>query len=159
MTSASLWADLFERALKDRQRKQEGKTVISYEDIEPETTPFGTVRWYMHPALEEVVDRSFYFFELEIPPGSRSGKLRHQGNIVHLVVQGRGYTELDGVRHDWDPLDVIAVPPRPDGVVFQHFNHGEEPVRMLVTFPNFDSPLGPELGVAMDVLEPCPEAG
>jgi gentisate 1,2-dioxygenase len=157
-TGAELWEDLFRRALDERRRKGNGRTVISYDDLEAETTPFGLVRWYLHPLVEDAVDRSLYFFELEIPADSRSGMLRHQGNLVHLVVQGHGYTVLNGERHDWEDLDVIAVAPRPDGVVLQHFNEGSRPVRMLVTFPNFDSALGPELGVAMEVIEPCPES-
>jgi hypothetical protein len=115
------------------------------------------VRWYLHNDLADPVTRALYFFELEIPAGSRSGLLRHQGGIVHLVVAGSGYTEYDGGRHEWTKRDVIAMPVRPEGVTFRHVNDGTGPARMVVAWPNLDSALGAEAGVAMDVLEPAPE--
>lgn len=156
-TGAPLWDSYITRAREERARKQEGRSIVSRDELSPELSPLGLLRWYMHPDIEDVVDRALYFFELEIPPGSRSGKLFHQGGIVHLIVEGQGHTVFDGEKYDWEELDVVAIPPKVFGVNIQHFNDGDKPVRMVVTFPNFDSPIGPELGVAMDVVEACPE--
>lgn len=153
----TLWDSYIRRSREERTRKQTGQSVVSRDELEPELTPFGFLRWYMHPDLEHVVDRALYFFELEIPGASRSGKLRHQGGLVHLVVEGHGHTIFRDERYDWEALDVIAIPPDKDGVTFQHFNDGSTPSRLVVAFPNYDSPLGPELGVDMDVVEPAPE--
>ena len=103
------------------------------------------------------VTKALYFCELEIPAGSRSGRLRHQGGMVNLVVQGSGYTRLDDVDHEWEQRDVIALPVRPDGVLFQHFNNGTGVARLVFAWPNLDSAFGPGAGVAMEVLEPAPE--
>lgn len=153
----TLWDDYIGRARAERDRKHNGRSVVSRDELTAELTPLGYLRWYMHPAIPDVVDQALYFAELEIPAGSRSGKLFHQGGIVHLVVEGHGHTVLDGQEHAWESFDVIAIPARLDGVSIQHFNDGPGPVRMVLTFPNYDSALGPELGVAMDVPEPCPE--
>ena len=43
------------------------------------------------------------------------------------------------------------------GSPIQHVNTGSVPVRMITAFPNFDSALGSEMGVALEVLSPAPE--
>jgi hypothetical protein len=141
----------------ERARVETGRNTVRRDEITPEVTPFGLLRWYLHNDLEAPVTHSLYFCELEIPVGSRSGRLRHQGGVVHLVVQGSGHTLFDGEEHEWAARDVVALPVRPDGVTFQHVNTGTGPVRMVVAWPNLDSSIGPEGGVAMEILEPAPE--
>lgn len=153
----TLWGALTRRAVDEREAVAAGRSTVDRASLEPEVTPFGVLRWYLHGDLMEPVTRSLYVCELEIPRGSRSGRLRHQGGIVHLVVEGRGYTIFDGAEHAWEKGDVIAIPTRPDGMEFQHVNDGAGPVRMVMAWPNFDSALGPEAGVAMEVLDPAPE--
>ena len=153
----TLWDSILRRAGVERGLAEAGSTTIRRSDLPAEQTPFGLLRWYLHSDLEEPVTRALYFCELEIPPGSRSGLLRHQGGMVHLVVQGSGYTHFDGAKHGWTKRDVIAMPIRPEGVTFQHVNDGTGPVRMVIAWPNLDSALGPEAGVQMAVLEPAPE--
>lgn len=153
---STLFEDLFERARQERDRKAQATSVVARDDLAPELTPFGELRWYLHSRLDEPVAQALYFMELTIPVGSRSGKLRHQGGVINLGVARSGHTDLNGMTHEWAARDVIAIPTIPQGVVFQHVNTGDEPVRMIVSFPN-DSALGPELGVELDILEPVPE--
>jgi hypothetical protein len=153
----SLWDNLIRRSISERERVASGRTTVRRKELQPELTPFGILRWYLHNELADPVTHSLYFCELEIPVGSRSGRLQHQGGLVHLVVQGSGHTLFDGDEHEWAARDVIALPVRPDGVVFQHVNTGTGPVRMVIAWPNLDSAIGPEGGVAMQVLEPAPE--
>jgi quercetin dioxygenase-like cupin family protein len=154
---STLFDKLFEVSLAERTRRADGKDLITREELVPETNQMGIMRWYLHPDLVEPSTRAIYFHELEIPEGSRSGKIRSPGNIVHLVVEGSGHTVVDGVRHDWETGDVIVIPILEDGVVYQHFNDTAGTVRILVTWPNFDSALTPEGGVDMEILEPAPE--
>lgn len=157
MAAETLWESQQRRAHEERERVRTGKTVIRRADLPVESTPLGRLRWYLHGDLLEPVSRALYFFELEIPVGSRSGKLLHQGGIVNLVVEGSGETEFQGTRHSWERGDVIALPVQPKGVVFQHFNTGEGRVRLVVAYPNLDTAIGPDGGVQMTVLEPAPE--
>ena len=101
MEPDTLWGNLLVRAGVERNRVRDGRTTVSRDEAKEEMTPFGRLRWYLHGDLEEPVTRALYFCELEIPAGSRSGKLHHQGGIVHLVVQGMGYTEYEGERQQW----------------------------------------------------------
>ena len=52
------------------------------------------------------------FFQQEIPPGSRSGRLKFQGGQVIMILEGRGYTLVDGVKHTWEAGDVLNLPLR-----------------------------------------------
>lgn len=51
-----------------------------------------------------------------------SGRHRHQGGYSLFVLEGKGYTTVDGVRHDWEEGDLILLPIKPGGVEHQHFN-------------------------------------
>jgi hypothetical protein len=152
-----LWDHFVGLHRAELERKVKAECVIARDKLEPEHTPLGCVRWYMHPLLEEPVSHAMYFLELEVPAGSRSGRLRHQGSIVNLVVEGEGYTMVEGVRYDWVTEDVVAIPPKPDGVEFQHFASDGQVARIVIAWPNFDSSLGSGLGVDLAVLEPAPD--
>jgi gentisate 1,2-dioxygenase len=152
-----LWESMMRAAEAERRRKARARPVISRTELDAEMTPFGLVRWYLHPALDQPMIKTLYFFELEIPAGSRSGRLRHQGGIAHLVVEGSGFTDFDGQHYEWERLDVIGLPAHPGGITFQHFNTGSGRARLLTTWPNMDGSLGPDLGARIEVLEPAPE--
>ena len=153
----TLFDQLLAQAQADRVRAINGIKHLTRDDTTEELNPMGHMRWYLHENLKEPTTSSLYFYELEIPEGSQSGKLRCQGGIVHFVRKGEGHTVVDGVVHEWEGGDLIGLPLKEDGVVYQHFNTGPGTVRMLVAWPNLDSALGAEGGVAMTVLEPCPE--
>jgi quercetin dioxygenase-like cupin family protein len=153
----TLWSKYMQRADGEIARVQAGRNLITRDECPRELTELGWVRWYLNPDLDEPTVRSLYRFELEIAPGSRSGRWFHQGGVIHYVLEGEGYTVVDGAQHDWEVDDVIAIPVRVEGITFQHFNTGTTPVRLLVTLANLDSAIGPAGGVAMSVTEPAPE--
>ncbi len=68
-------------------------------------------------------------FHQQIPV--RSGKHRHQGGLAIFVVEGEGYTIVDGVKHPWKAGDLILLPIKPDGVEHQHFNTYPKPSRWM----------------------------
>ena len=157
MAEQTLYDLTFADSRAERDRRAQARNLIGREDCEPELNRMGTMRWYLHPHLETPSTRALYFHELEIPQGSNSGKLYCQGGLIHFVLVGSGHTVLDGRAHEWEEGDVIAIPIKESGVTYQHFNTGVGPTRMLVCWANLDSAISPEGGVAMEVLEPCPE--
>lgn len=162
-TEADAGGDLFEHwlaeAVRIREQHQAGASLLTRDGATPELTRMGAMRWYLHPALTGTSTQSLYVHELTLPAGSRSGRMRVQGGIIHFVLEGSGHTVVDGRSHSWEADDVIALPIREAGVVYQHVNDGDAAARLLVVWPNLDSALGPEAGVELTVLEDCPEYG
>jgi len=127
-------------------------------ELQWEENRFGKMKWYLHPAIQDTVIRNYIFFMMEIPPGSRTGRIQQQGNEVILILEGRGWTTLNGVKHEWKAGDLVGLPLRQQGNVVQHFNaDGEKPVRFVSARPNLEDPLGVDQGVGFDVLEDAPK--
>ena len=132
------WDELL--ALRDRQREQvrNGIQVIKQSDLPLEVSRQGLMRWYMHPAIKDTVLSVLLFFQQEIPPGSRSGRLKFQGGQVMLILEGQGYTLIDGVKHPWKAGDLLNLPLRADGIIVQHFNTDpQQAARFVAAEPNW----------------------
>ncbi len=63
----------------------------------------------------------------EIPAGWHTGKHSH-GEEGIFILDGEGFTILDGKRYDWDTGSCLFMP---YGLVHQHFNSGHRTVRYL----------------------------
>lgn len=152
----NLWDELI--ALRDRQRER-GKTgvqVIRGDALPQESNPQGLMRWYMHPAIEETVLSTVLFFEQELPPRSRSGKLKFQGGQVMYILKGSGYTLIDGVKHPWKAGDVLNLPIRRDGIVVQHVNDDATLTAAFVACePNLVDSAGVDRGSGFELVEPA----
>jgi gentisate 1,2-dioxygenase len=144
--------------IRDRQRARHanGLVVVKGGDLPWETNRHGRMRWYLHPAIETTSLHNHLFFEQEIPPGGRTGRQRKQGNEIMYVTAGRGYTVLDGVRHDWEEDDVLCFPVRLEGNVVQHFNsRRDRPARFVSCQPYIEG-LGVDLGAGLEQIEDAP---
>ena len=154
--------NLFEELvrLRDEQREQRrgAMQVIKRGELPLELNPHGLMRWYLHPFIDDTAIRALIFYSQEIPPGSRSGKQKHPGELIFYVVSGRGYTLIDGVRHPWRADDVFAIPTREGGVVYQHFNEDRErPAELVACELNQVHRLGVDRGSEFEELERAPE--
>src|ERR1700745_4369730 len=103
-------------ALRERQREQykDGIQVIKEAELPQEVSRHGLLRWYLHPAIKDTCLSVLLFYQQEIPPGSRSGRLKFQGGQVMMITEGRGYTTINGVKHAWKVGDVLNLPLRAD---------------------------------------------
>ena len=154
--------NLFEELIRirDDQREKAKNAVwkIKGKDLPWEINRHGKMQWYMHPCIEDVALQSQFFFSQEIAPGSKSGRQQCQGNIVFYVIEGSGFTIVDGIKHPWTANDVINLPIREEGLTYQHFNTDpEKRVLMVGSEPNLIGPLGVDKGSGFEELEPCPE--
>ncbi len=43
-------------------------------------------------------------------PGEKTEAFRHTSSTVYTVLEGRGYTEVNGMRLDWEKNDILVVP-------------------------------------------------
>jgi gentisate 1,2-dioxygenase len=145
--------------LRDQQRQQQGKGawLIKGRDLPWEINRQGKMKWFLHPALNGTSIRSMIVFEQEIAPGGRSGAQKTPGGSVLYILEGKGYTLLDGVRHDWQAEDLVNIPIRAQGVVVQHVNADlRRPVRFVSADLNLVDILGVDRGAALEQIEAAP---
>ncbi len=154
----NFWDKLFELRDKDRKNKQDALTTVCVKDLPWETNRQGIMRWYLHPIMEDTVINPFIFYVQEIPPGSRSGRVKTQGDQLFYIWEGKGYTVMDGVKHYWEAGDVVQIPLKPMGVIYQHFNGDmKNPVQLISVEANTAAALGMDRGCGFEQLENCPE--
>lgn len=158
LAQRNFWDELIK--LRDRQRNEtkDALQVIRGDELPQELNSQGLMRWYMHPDIKDVVLSTFIFFEQEIPPGSRTGRLRFQGGQVMIILEGTGYTLLDGVKHHWEATDVLNLPIRGPGIVVQHFNlDKEKPAKFVAVEPNWFACTTVDRGSGFEQIEEAPE--
>ncbi len=152
------WDELM--AMRDRQREErrDALQVVRETELPLEVSRQGLMRWYLHPAIKDTAISSYMFFQQEIPPGSRSGRLKFQGNQVMLILEGTGYTTIDGVKYPWKTGDLVSLPLRTDGIVVQHFNTDpEKPAKFIATEANWFECTSVDRGSGFEQLEDAPE--
>jgi hypothetical protein len=158
LAQKNYWGELL--SLRDEQRAQlKGlPPVIKGKELPQEVNQQGLMKWYMHPAIKDTVLSTFMFFEQEIPPGSRSGRVRCQGGQVMIILEGSGYTLLDGVKHPWEGGDVLNLPIRGPGIVIQHFNTDKDkPAKFIAVEPNWFACTTVDRSSGFEQLENAPE--
>ena len=149
---------LFERRDRERALLAKSTKVVDGDNLPVENNRMGIYRWYLHPDKEDVALRTMLFWAEEIPPGSKSGKQKHQGGRLHYVQEGQGYTDIDGVKYEWEKGDMILLPVRPQGVTFQHFNtDSRNKARLVCAEPNWYDATGVDLGSGFEQIENSPD--
>lgn len=147
-------------SLRDRQRttRRGGKVIARGDELPWEHNRQGKMKWYMHPTMTENCLNTLVFYVQELPPGGRSGKQKSQGGQAGVVWEGRGYTLVDGVRHDWEKHDVFNFPVRTEGIVVQHVNlDPERPALLAFVEPNTYEALGVDRGCGFEQIEDAPQ--
>jgi len=158
LAGRNMWDEFI--ALRDRQRNETrgAMQVVKEKDLPLETNQMGQMKWYLHPNLKDVVVNPMLVYQQEIPPGSRSGRVKFQGGQVMLILEGKGYTVIDGVKHSWEAGDVLNLPLRPRGIIVQHFNTDPNvTVKFVATEPNWTDCTFVDRGSGFEQLEDAPE--
>ena len=121
------------------QRNLTGKLLVKSIDREWEISKQSKSKFYLYPRVfSDTALQEWFVFMQELQ--TRSGKHRHQGGIAIFILQGHGYTVVDGKRIDWKKGDLILFPPKPNGVEHQHFNEDPSGSRWMafIFLPMYD---------------------
>ena len=103
------------------EQQMTGKVVIHEKDREYEQSRQSYSKFYLQPhTFSDHALRDWQVFKQDIR--KHSGSHKHQGGLVIFCLEGKGYSVIDGVRHDWEPGDLLLLPAKPGGVEHQHFN-------------------------------------
>ena len=106
---------------KDRaERNLTGRIVCKLADCPQNLTRQGRLRNYLGLTIEDTPLQDWIVFTHEIR--TVSGKHRHQGGLIIYVIDGKGYSVVNGVRYDWEKGDLVLLPLLEKGVEHQHFN-------------------------------------
>jgi gentisate 1,2-dioxygenase len=158
LAQVNYWDDLV--ALRDRQRaaRKSAVQVVRLSELPLENNQHGLMRWYLHPSITDTILSTLAIYRQEIPPGSRTGRLKFQGGQIMFIIEGRGHTVLDGVKHAWEAGDVLNLPTRRDGIIVQHFNaDSDKPAVFLAVEPNLFAATGVDRGCGFELMEPSPD--
>jgi gentisate 1,2-dioxygenase len=154
----NFWGELLDLRDQQRERVKNAIQVVRGKDLPQETNRQGLMRWYLHPGIKDTVLSTLMFFEQEIPPGSRSGRLKFQGGQVMYILEGKGYTLIDGVKHPWEAGDVLNLPLRKEGIIIQHVNESPtESVKFVAAEPNLFECTTVDRGSGFEQMEDAPE--
>ena len=157
----NVWEETFRMRDEQRERLKTARSLVRFDELPWEINRQGKMRWYLHPSIMDTAHRELICYVQEIPPGSRSGKIVHQGGAGFYVWKGRGYSIINDTRYDWEEEDVILLPISVQwdtGVTYQHFNSdADNPVLLIFAMPNCWDALGVDMGIGLEQLEDCPE--
>ncbi len=119
----------FQMAL--RERSLTAKVVIKASERPLEESRQGYLKFYN--SRESVTDTALKDWSVFIHDIRRhSGKHKHQGGLAIFVVEGEGYTVVNGERIDWEAGDLILLPIMPEGCEHQHFNrYADKPCKWM----------------------------
>ncbi|MSQ53389.1 MAG: cupin domain-containing protein [Betaproteobacteria bacterium] len=114
--------DVFIRSRREfDERQRNGPIVIKPSDREYQQTRQGRLFYFLNAqAHKDTPLHDWRVFVHDIK--THSGMHRHQGGFVIYVIEGKGYSMVDGERVDWGPRDLLLLPIKPAGVEHQHFN-------------------------------------
>ncbi len=119
----------------ERARSWNGRVVIRAKDTPIVTSRQAMARRYLKPSkytgepVDTALDGWIVFSQII---NKHSGKHRHQGGLVIYIIEGAGYTVVDGERVDWEAGDLLLLPLQPGGCEHQHFNADEnKPVKWI----------------------------
>jgi gentisate 1,2-dioxygenase len=115
----------YEKILKTRQEFQErqniGQVVIKQSDRQFAQNRQARTLHFLNPDVYKNTPlQDWLVFVNDIR--THTGKHRHQGGMVIYVIEGEGYSIVDGERKNWKTGDLLLLPIKPEGVVHQHFN-------------------------------------
>ena len=149
----NLYEEIFKVREEEDERIANARVVIKGNEIPWEHGRQAILRWYTHPRIKDTALTTMWMFVHDIR--SHSGRHRHQGGLALFVLEGKGYTTVDGVRHDWEKGDLILLPIKEDGVEHQHFNlDPDKPSRWLALAP---LPLWDQLGWELTQVDTHPD--
>ncbi len=157
LAGRNMWGELLTLRDKQREEREGALQVVKEKDLPLETNAQGQMRWYMHPNLKDTVVNMMMVYQQEIQPGSRSGRLKFQGGQIIMILEGSGYTSIDGVKHQWKKGDVLNLPLRDEGIIVQHFNTGNDTAKFLAVEPNWFECTSVDRGCGFEQLEDAPE--
>ena len=111
-----------------KERNQTGPVVLRGDEMRAVSGAPGQAALLHGPGLSRFQRPPLQLWRVFIHTiATKSGKHAHQGGLVIFVIEGKGYSIVDGERWDWEKGDLVLLPLQPGGVEHQHFNLDDKP--------------------------------
>ncbi|MBI4288651.1 MAG: cupin domain-containing protein [Chloroflexi bacterium] len=117
----SIYDKIYNQRAEFRRLREQGKVVIKGKDLQWRQDRQALSRYYSYYELWPELAAPFWIL-FQIRVFKQSGKHTHQGGLALFVLDGKGYSIVDGVRYDWEAGDLVILPVKPGGCEHQHFN-------------------------------------
>ncbi len=114
-------------------RRMNGKVVIRAKETSWEQGRQGLAQFLLWEGLWDSVGTPSWRIFVQLIK-KHSGKHIHQGGLGIFVIEGEGYTVVDGTRYDWEAGDLIVLPVKPGGCEHQHFNTDPNKPALWIAF-------------------------
>ena len=113
------------RSSEQVRLRQEGKRIVKFDDIPWDQSRQALIKVYSNVWLEPgLAAPGWNVFMQRID--KHSGRHIHQGGLAIYIVDGKGYSIVDGVRYEWQAGDLLILPIKPGGCDHQHFNENPD---------------------------------
>ena len=150
---ASSYEILLRQYAEFEERQKLGPVVLRASSREYQINRQGKFAYFLEPnRYPETPLHDWWVFVHDLE--THSGKHRHQGGIIIYVLDGKGYSVVDGERVDWEKGDLLLLPIKPKGVTHQHFN--SEPGKPCHWVAFLHLPIMDYLGTEMTQVENSP---
>jgi len=103
------------------QKMREATVVVRARDRDWEQNRQGLLKYFVNELVWDKLGIPYWAVFIH-QVKRHSGKHKHKGGVIIYVLEGVGYTVVNGVRWDWKAGDLIILPVNPDGNEHQHFN-------------------------------------
>lgn len=117
----TLYDQSFRMINEAARAREQGKVIIKGKDIPFQQSRQALLRYLLHQRDWDKVAVPFWSVFINRVK-VHSGRHTHQGGLAIYVLDGKGYTVVDGVKYPWKKNDLILLPLKPGGVEHQHFN-------------------------------------
>jgi quercetin dioxygenase-like cupin family protein len=148
----------YERTLKYRREQAErnahGPIVIKKSERQVFMARQGRLRFFLDPTYytdSPLLHWRVFTHEIR----TKSGRHRHQGGLVIYVLDGKGYSIVEGERIDWEKGDLVLLPLNPNEVEHQHFNLDPQKPALWAAFIHI--PIQEHLASDLQQTENSPE--
>jgi hypothetical protein len=148
----------YERNMRQRkefiERNLTGQVVVHRSDRQLFQARQGKLLYYLCPVNHpDTPLQHWRVFIQEIK--TASGRHRHAGGLMIYVVEGKGYTVIEGKRFDWEKGDLLLLPLKVGGVEHQHFNLDPDKPSVWVAIINM--PIHDYLASDLEQIENSPD--
>jgi gentisate 1,2-dioxygenase len=136
LTGDDPYARRTQRLAQGSQGSESARLITRFDDVRGVVTKRGARSLFL-------VDKSIGYHTAglsavmhELAPGLYQSRHRHGGEAWLYVISGRGHSEVDGERHEWEAGDLIVID---HWQMHQHFNDDQERTARLIRVHNFDA--------------------